>query len=107
MLRAIERIRRYTQGLDAEAFAGDEMVFDATVRNFEILGEAAKHVPRRLRRHYTDAPWRKIVDMRNWVSHDYAGANPHILWNTIEQRLDPLGRALRAMLEELDAQPSR
>lgn len=62
MLRAIERIRRYTAGLRADEFEENELVFDAVVRNFEILGEAAKHVPANLRRYYTDAPWQKIID---------------------------------------------
>ena len=102
MLEAMARIRRYTAGLDEVTFAANTLVFDATVRNFEILGEAAKHVPEGLRRHYTDAPWQKIVDLRNWVAHDYADASPAILWKTIERRLGPLEAALRAMLRETE-----
>lgn len=101
MLEAIAKIRSYTAGLDEATFASNSVVFDATVRNFEILGEAAKHVPKNLWRHYTDAPWQKIVDLRNWVSHDYADASPTILWRTIERRLGPLELALRTMLREI------
>ncbi len=102
MLDAIERIHRYTEGMDYARFGADQKTFDAVVRNFEVIGEAAKHFPEPLRRHYTDAPWQKLTDLRNKVSHEYADANPEFIWNTIHNRLGPLADALRAMLRELD-----
>jgi uncharacterized protein with HEPN domain len=102
MLDAIERIRRYTEGMDHASFSTDQKTFDAVVRNFEVIGEASKHVPESLRRHYTDALWQKLTDLRNKVSHDYADASPEFIWNTIHNRLGPLADALRAMLRELD-----
>lgn len=44
MLDAIARIQRYTAGLSAETFASQEMAVDAVVRNFQVIGEAARHV---------------------------------------------------------------
>ncbi|BDT68614.1 hypothetical protein os1_27990 [Comamonadaceae bacterium OS-1] len=38
ILEAIERIDRYTQGMDEVAFLANEMVQDAVIRNFENLG---------------------------------------------------------------------
>ncbi|HSK51348.1 MAG TPA: HepT-like ribonuclease domain-containing protein [Clostridia bacterium] len=82
--------------------AENEMTFDAVTRNFEILGEAAKHVPEHLRRHYTDVPWQKIIDVRNRITHDYAETSAPFIWNTIHGRLPALERALHAMLREVD-----
>lgn len=45
ILAAIEKIERYTAGLGHEAFVGDDKTVDAVVRNLEIIGEAARHVP--------------------------------------------------------------
>ncbi len=45
MLKATAKIERYTRGLDFAAFSGDKMRIDAVVRNFEIVGEAVKHIP--------------------------------------------------------------
>ena len=42
---ACERIMRYSQGLDLNQFVQDEKTFDAVVRNLEVIGEAAKHIP--------------------------------------------------------------
>lgn len=40
-----EKIRRYTAGMDLQAFRDDEKTYDAVVRNLEIIGEATKHLP--------------------------------------------------------------
>lgn len=45
MLVASEKIMRYTKDLSRDLFIENELVFDATMRNLEIIGEAAKHTP--------------------------------------------------------------
>ena len=103
MLGAIENIRDYTAGLDIATFGARGMVIDAVLRNFTILGEAAKYVPPYLRHHYTAAPWRLIIDIRNRAIHDYSGVDAGIVWRTIGRDLPDLESALRRMLAELDA----
>jgi uncharacterized protein with HEPN domain len=39
------KILRYTAGLTFETFLENELVYDAVLRNLEIIGEAAKHIP--------------------------------------------------------------
>lgn len=102
MIEAIEQIRTYTKGMDAAAFVAQRMVIDAVVRNFLILGEAAKYVPQELHRHYTEAPWRLVTDLRNRAIHDYPGVDAAILWSTIQRNLPGLDAALHRMLAELD-----
>ena len=41
ILEAANKVLRYTNGLTLETFQRDELVFDAVVRNLEIIGEAA------------------------------------------------------------------
>jgi len=45
ILEAIERIESYVRGFTFEQFAKSTLVIDAVVRNFEIIGEATKHIP--------------------------------------------------------------
>lgn len=45
ILQAIERIEEYMRGLNYEDFSKNSMMLDAVVRNFEIIGEAAKQIP--------------------------------------------------------------
>jgi uncharacterized protein with HEPN domain len=52
ILESAEKIVRYTQGMDFDTFVSNEMAYDATLRNLEIIGEAAKHIPDEVRTRY-------------------------------------------------------
>lgn len=45
MIEAIEKIQKYMGSMDSKQFLADDKTFDAVIRNFEILGEAARFVP--------------------------------------------------------------
>lgn len=47
MLKACEKIMRYTHTLTQEQFLEREETFDAVMRNLEVIGEAAKNIPDR------------------------------------------------------------
>jgi len=68
---AIERIIRYTDGMDRTSFLNDELVQDAVTRRIEIIGEAVSRLPEHLKQRYPDIPWQAIMDMRNKLIHDY------------------------------------
>jgi uncharacterized protein with HEPN domain len=44
ILDSVKNIREYTRGLTFEEFCSKRIVIDAVVRNFEIIGEAAKNI---------------------------------------------------------------
>ena len=46
MLTACERMEEYVKSMDYESFLKDPKTLDATVRNIQILGEAAKQIPK-------------------------------------------------------------
>jgi len=52
ILTAISKIERYVSDLSFQDFTQDEMRVDAVVRNLEVVGEAAKHLPEEIRRKY-------------------------------------------------------
>ena len=45
ILGAIGKIKRYTEGLSKQTFAGDDKTLDAVARNLEVIGEAVKQLP--------------------------------------------------------------
>jgi len=45
ILRATEKIKRYTKKLEFDDFLKKEIVQDAVIRNLEIIGEAVKRIP--------------------------------------------------------------
>ena len=56
ILEAIEKIERYVEGLTFNKFAQDARTIDAVIRNFEIIGEATKHITKEVRKEYPNVP---------------------------------------------------
>jgi uncharacterized protein with HEPN domain len=85
-----------------EGFIKDKKTVNAVVRSLEIMGEAAKNIPERLRESYADVPWREIVGMRNKISHEYFGIDLDIVWQSTQEDLFPLESAIRRTLVDLE-----
>ena len=49
MLIFCDKALRYMHGVERTSFALDPMSYDATLRNLELIGEAATHVPAEVR----------------------------------------------------------
>jgi uncharacterized protein with HEPN domain len=102
MLEAITKIERYTAGLDFAAFEANDMVVDAVVRNLEIIGEAARHIPEHLRRQSAAVNWQRVVGFRNIVIHAYFDVDLEIVWVIATQQLPALRQALEALRSDLE-----
>lgn len=80
-------------------FRKNELVQDALIRNFAVIGEAARHVPEEIRDSYPEAPWARMRGIRNLLVHEYFGIDPKIIWDTVWGELPSLENQLRAILE--------
>ncbi len=95
MKDSIGRIRKYCEALQSESdFAKHLQTFDACLRNFQVLGDAAATIPSSIRHQVPGIPWKEIVGMRNILVHEYFGVSPAIIWNTISNDLPRLELAL-------------
>jgi uncharacterized protein with HEPN domain len=100
ILEAIEKIQRYTRDMSFEMFDRDDMTFDAVVRNFIIVGEAASRLPQELVARYPAVPWHKMRALRNIAVHDYTRVSHSVVWETVNKHLPSLVPQLRQVLEE-------
>jgi uncharacterized protein with HEPN domain len=98
MIAFCEKALAYTRGLDRSTFGADPMRYDATLRNLELIGEAATHVPDEVRNLAVDVPWRMIVAARNRLIHGYLGIDNDTLWSIVSDDLVPLRAALARLL---------
>jgi uncharacterized protein with HEPN domain len=100
IIEAIEKIQRYVEGMDFDAFEKDSKTIDAVIRNFIIIGEAARRVPEEVVERHPFIPWRLMGDMRNFAVHEYWGVELRTVWETIQGELPPLVPLLRSILKD-------
>jgi uncharacterized protein with HEPN domain len=60
IIDSIEKIEHYTHGMSFAEFKKNTMVNDAVVRNFEIIGEASKHIPVSVQHSHPHIPWKQM-----------------------------------------------
>jgi len=84
MLGFCEKVLAFTQGLEQAQFVSDAMRFDATLRNLELIGEAASHIPQDVRNANPAIPWRMLIATRNQLIHGYLGLDNDILWSIVQ-----------------------
>jgi uncharacterized protein with HEPN domain len=70
MIDCAEHVLAYTAGLDQDGLVSDRLHYDATIRNLELIGEAATHLPDAVREENPQIPWRLAPDYRNAQSAD-------------------------------------
>ncbi|MEO5371079.1 MAG: DUF86 domain-containing protein [Magnetococcus sp. DMHC-1] len=90
MIHYIEKAMSYTKGVSRDEFETNELIYDATVRNLELIGEAATNIPQFVRDQAPHVPWRQIIATRNKLIHGYAGIDNDILWSIIKNDMSDL-----------------
>ena len=97
MIAFAEKVIAYTEGLDQERFVSSGLNYDATVRNLELIGEAATHVPDAVRAVHPEVPWRLIIATRNRLIHGYLGIDNDTLWSIVSSDIPALLVKLRGL----------
>lgn len=102
ILEAISKIERYANQAEFAGFAGDEQRIDAVIRNFEVIGEAARQIPDSMQESHPEVPWEDMIGMRNKLIHEYFGVNAVVVWKTIQEDLPKLKSQVAALSAELE-----
>ena len=100
ILACIGKIQAYTQDLSYEQFSRDDKTVDAVIRNLEIIGEAAGHIPLEIQEKYPDLAWLEMRGMRNVMAHEYFGISLPIIWRAIAKDLPSLSSGLSGLLQQ-------
>ena len=101
MRRFAQKVLSYTEGMSQQQFVDSGITYDAALRNLELIGEAATHIPKAVRKVHSAIPWRMIIATRNRLIHAYLGIDDDTIWSIIQDNVP----VLHAELERLAAEP--
>jgi uncharacterized protein with HEPN domain len=100
MIGFAKKVLEYTSGLDLIGFVTSGLTYDATLRNLELIGEAATHIPEEIRAAHPEIPWRMIIATRNRLIHGYLGIDDDTLWSIIRDDVPALVPLLESLREK-------
>lgn len=101
ILLSIDNIRSFVEGHTRDDLEKDRLLYYATVKNFEIIGEASYMLSDDFTNAHPDTPWKRIVGLRHILVHDYYQINADELWNIIQNDLNPLREQIVRYKSEL------
>lgn len=99
ILISMERIQEYIGELEFIQFKQQYMIVDAVIRNFEIIGEASKRIPKQITTKYPDIPWKKMYGLRNIITHEYFGIDYEMIWEIAKNDLPQNYIDLKRLIE--------
>lgn len=99
---AINEIESYIQGVDFDSFVKNSMMFNASLRQLEVIGEASNRLSDKLLNDNSTIPWARIIGLRNLVIHEYFGIDDLTIWNVITINLPDLKNAVLVLLDDME-----
>jgi len=79
-------------------YLSDRKTEEATIRNLEVLGEAAKNVSARLKKSHPEVPWKQAAGFRDKLIHHYFGMNHSRVWEALTRDMPELKVQIEAIL---------
>lgn len=101
MIDSMDQISEYTDQISMAEFKENRLIQDAVVRNFEIVGEAAKKVSIQTKKKFPHIPWKNMAGMRDKLIHNYMGVDLDAVWKTIEDIVPSMRKKLDEVVQSM------
>lgn len=96
---SFEKILLYVKDMTENEFSTNSLVQDAVVRNYEIIGEAAKNVSEEFRVQHPEIDWRGMAGFRDVLIHQYFGIDLINVWNISQNQAEKVLKQITALPE--------
>lgn len=91
VIESIEKIELYISSCDYSEFCSNAMLYDAVIRNLQILAESTQKISYEIKMAYPEVSWKDIAGFRNILVHDYLdGIDEDAVWNIVIYHLPKL-----------------
>lgn len=101
ILEAISEIEQYTNKVEMEAFLSNSMMRFASIKQIEIIGEAANFITAETKEKFSEIKWSQITGMRHILVHEYFGVDADLVWQVIVKDLPLLKIKIKQILDML------
>ncbi len=99
---AIEEVESYVEGIELDYFEKDSKTRFASIKQLEIVGEAAHHLTSELKEKYPEVEWKAIISLRHILVHDYYEIQNDILWRIIQVHMPVFKQQILKIIAELE-----
>ncbi len=82
IIESIDTIFLYLENKTESDFSNEQILQDAVIRRFEIIGEAATKISDATKAAHPEIEWRLMKAMRNKIIHEYFGVSASTVYNT-------------------------
>lgn len=103
ILGSIGSIQKYMGNCTQQDLHQNHMMYDAVLRNLQILSESVQKIPEKIKQEYSHIPWKDIAGFRNILVHNYLeGIDCNIVWVVTQTELPKLQDVMHAMKTDLN-----
>ena len=101
IMESAKQALKYAYDCELDEFLLNDLIQDAVIRRFEVIGEASSRVSQAVKDKYNDIPWNEMKSMRNILIHQYDDVDLDNVWETVQRDLSDLVKRLETILEDL------
>jgi len=101
---SISEIEQYITSVSFEHFLQHSMMRFATIKQLEIIGEAANYISEETKARFTEIQWRQIIGLRHILVHEYFGVDSNLVWQIIANDLPDLKQKVQEVLASIELQ---
>jgi len=93
---------KFAGEIDLATLAESRLYRHAIIKELEIMGEAAKRIPRAWRDSHSEIPWLDIIDYRNSLVHEYDTVDVEEVWRVVTEDLPKMVMVLEQLIREFE-----
>lgn len=102
LMECIEEIHDFTSGLSRDDFVKNKLVYRATLKNLQIIGDCTDTILPEQRKRYPQIPWQCIASLGRKIVRSRNGVNSQMIWDMLQNEMPLLQAAVEELLAGLE-----